>query len=50
MHIITDATGAPRRLTARIGWFVGLWAVSAAATVAVAYGLRLIMFGALLGH
>lgn len=34
----------PRAQARRWLWFVGLWAASAAATIVVAYALRLVIF------
>ncbi|MBB2162053.1 DUF2474 domain-containing protein [Gluconacetobacter sacchari] len=38
-----NGDGAPKRLTARIGWFVAIWALSTAAFFVVASLLHLIV-------
>ncbi len=39
------AGAAPGRAWSRLGWFVGLWAVSALAVALLAYALRWVILG-----
>ncbi len=47
MPITTDPAETPRSVGSRFAWFVAIYAASAAATIAVAYGLRIVVFSVL---